>query len=342
MVGALHLGARKERGAEHRLETDDRPLITFAVFAYNQVRWVRAAVEAALAQTWTPLQIILSDDGSTDGTFAIMEELAHSYHGPHQVQLNRNPRNLGIGGHVNRVMELVAGDLVVVAAGDDISVPHRTASIAEVWLGSGRRAMSIHSAVTEMDADGSLLSLRGFNGAEALNDTARVARKGIGILGASHAWAREVFDRFGPMMSDIVNEDVVIPFRSSLLGTVAYIEEPLVRYRVGQSSWHGVRGGSTEVDTLRERTRFHFRLAHINAIQAYTDALRFDDSRITDLTRTRLLETWFMWQVSEGRQVRLSDTVATALSGASLPKMIVWALNYRNRPFYRLFLKLKG
>ena len=76
----------------------DRPLITFALFAYNQEAYVREAIEGAFAQTYEPLEIILSDDCSTDRTFEIMQEMAAAYRGPHRVRVNLNPVNLGVGG----------------------------------------------------------------------------------------------------------------------------------------------------------------------------------------------------------------------------------------------------
>ncbi len=51
------------------------------------------------------------------------------------------------------------------------------------------------------------------------------------VTGSSHAWNREVFDFFGPLGDQVVSEDVVIPFRSLLLGTIKYIDEPLVLRR---------------------------------------------------------------------------------------------------------------
>ena len=53
----------------------ERPLVTFALFAYNQENYIRAAVEGAFAQTYQPLEIILSDDCSKDRTFEIMQRL---------------------------------------------------------------------------------------------------------------------------------------------------------------------------------------------------------------------------------------------------------------------------
>jgi glycosyltransferase involved in cell wall biosynthesis len=64
----------------------DRSLVTFALFAYNQEKYIREAVEGALAQTYEPLEIILSDDCSSDRTFETMREMAATYDGPHQVK----------------------------------------------------------------------------------------------------------------------------------------------------------------------------------------------------------------------------------------------------------------
>ena len=54
------------------IELLEFPLVTFALFTYNQERYVREAVEGVLAQTYEPLEIIISDDCSTDMTFSII------------------------------------------------------------------------------------------------------------------------------------------------------------------------------------------------------------------------------------------------------------------------------
>jgi hypothetical protein len=53
-----------------------------------------------------------------------------------------------------------------------------------------------------------------------------------GLLGASHAWRREVFDFFGPLHPRVITEDRVLPLREVLLGEICEIPHPLVRYRI--------------------------------------------------------------------------------------------------------------
>ena len=59
-----------------------------------------------------------------------MQQAAATYNGPHKIVLNRNDENLHIGGHVNTVNRMASGELVVVAAGDDISLPSRVRTLS--------------------------------------------------------------------------------------------------------------------------------------------------------------------------------------------------------------------
>lgn len=230
-------------------EQEERPLVTFALFAYNQERFIREAVEGALAQTYSPLQVILSDDYSTDRTFEIMQEMVADYTGPHEILLNRNERNLGIGGHVNRVMDLSRGELIVGAAGDDISKPQRTTKTVDIWM-SGQGIYSVHSRVEKIDENGLNCGYLENPYFDKFHDPVYVVHQMAWVTGSSHAWSKKVFERFKYLHSDVVNEDMVIPFRSLMLGSIEYIEEVLVKYRVG------VGVSSSKIDSNELRIRY--------------------------------------------------------------------------------------
>ena len=215
-------------------EASERPLVTFALFAYNQERFIREAVEAALEQDYSPLEIILSDDCSSDHTYNIMCETASRYQGPHSIRLNRNDKNLGIAAHLNAVMEMVATDFVVVAAGDDVSEINRTSEMVKAWIDSDRQALSIHSSARVMDENG-ILTGRLHKGCadDVLADLHAHASRNLWVLGSAHAWDMSLFRRFGPILPSVINEDVVLPARAALIGTVRFVDMPLIRYRQG-------------------------------------------------------------------------------------------------------------
>jgi glycosyltransferase involved in cell wall biosynthesis len=207
-----------------------RPLITLLLVAYNQEQYVGQAVEGAFAQTYSPLEILLSDDCSPDRTFAIMEEMAARYRGAHQIRLNRNEQNLGFGGHLDHLMNLARGELIVLAAGDDISLPERVERTWQAYVESGRRAMSLYSSLIMIDEQGARQKAVGKPPRAAAYDLEAYLAAGT-VHGCSHAWHRRVFEVFGPMYPGTVYEDRVIPLRAILLGEIRYIEEPLVLYR---------------------------------------------------------------------------------------------------------------
>lgn len=252
-------------------EAHARPLVTFALFAYNQERFVEEAVHAALAQTYAPLQIILSDDGSSDATFDIIESLAASYQGPHDVLVNRNDSNLGIGAHVNRVVRLTRGELLVAAAADDVSLPQRVERLVEAWLSGDKAAASLYSAARIIDATGAEHDVAG-DPPPPFDPAGSIRTYMHGVQGCSHAWARRVFEVFGPFLPDTVCEDRVIPLRSELLGGVHYCPEVLVKYRQhdGGVSQHG---GIRPEDIMARTCTIHRR--NLNIADNYVRDLDF-------------------------------------------------------------------
>lgn len=223
-------------------ESFQKPLLTLAIGAYNQERFVREAVESAFAQTYSPLEIILSDDCSKDRTFEIMSEMAAAYRGPHKLILNRNPVRKSIGGHINRVVELSHGELILSAAGDDISLPERTARAFQAWEEAERLPVSIYSDVIQIDENGNRIERR-YQATETASDLP-ITHQFVKprdylenfhplVFGAAHAFSRRLFGAFGGLPEEVLHEDTAIPFRALLLsGRFAYIKEPLVKYRL--------------------------------------------------------------------------------------------------------------
>jgi glycosyltransferase involved in cell wall biosynthesis len=216
--------------------TAARPLVTLTVKAYRQEALVGEAVAGALAQTWSPLEVILSDDCSPDGTFRVMQEMAAAYRGPHRVVLSRNPENLGIAGHMNRLAGLVSGRAWVDSAGDDISEPNRVERLAETWIAGGGRTMGVHSGFTEIDADGRAVGTGGPS-RQILDqpgpDPLTIVTTGANGVGATALWDMELFRRFGPIPDCCRVQDGVLFFRAALLDGIVYLDEPLIRYRLG-------------------------------------------------------------------------------------------------------------
>jgi glycosyltransferase involved in cell wall biosynthesis len=225
---------------------NEKPLVTFALLGFNQEQYVRAAVEAAFAQDYSRLEIILSDDCSADGTFEIMREMAEEYSGPHRIVLNRNAVNQTIGGHINVINRLARGELIVAAASDDISLPTRTSRIVDRWLSTGKHAGVVHSSCSTIDHSGRVLNELPCPCLPALGSPEDAASNNAYVIGATSAWSMDLYKLFGDLKNDVVHEDCALAFRSLLAGLpISYIDEPLVLYRefVGSSGFYKGAGG---------------------------------------------------------------------------------------------------
>lgn len=139
---------------------DNRPLVSFCITCYNQEQYIVDALNGAIAQTYRPIEIVISDDCSSDGTDSVIRAHIEKYlknGGDIPIVYNRNVENLGNLGNWLTFGKLAHGELLVKADGDDYSLPERCAKVVEAWLRDGKKAKCVsHRA---MCFDGRLRSL---------------------------------------------------------------------------------------------------------------------------------------------------------------------------------------
>ena len=89
---------------------------------YNCADTLEQAVESIRNQTYTNWELILCEDGSTDNTYEVANNLAA---GDNRIVLLRNDKNLGLNATLNRCLSVAAGDYIARMDGDDDCVPER-------------------------------------------------------------------------------------------------------------------------------------------------------------------------------------------------------------------------
>lgn len=210
------------------MSTAASPSVSILLLCYKDARFIRAALESAFAQT-VPCEIIVSNDRSEDGTFELAQEIVAQYRGPHRVSVRCNERNVGVAAHVNAVVPLASGDIIVMMAGDDIAYPHRVADTLAAFA-KDPQAMILGSDFDGIDENDQPhpVSFRPRPERFGLDYYVRIGRL-IGLLGATIAFRREVFDRFGPIIGPI--EDNALSLRGALLGECRQLPQKLIKYR---------------------------------------------------------------------------------------------------------------
>lgn len=213
--------------------TQGLPAASLILLCYNQQSTVEEAALACLAQECAPIEIIFSDDASSDQSFVLLERIARAYRGPHTVRIQRNPINLGIAAHYNVLISQCRAPLIITAAGDDISIPSRVAQLLNVWHAHGCRKDLISSHLQVLDADHRLQQILRTDDLSLWNQPEDWLRKRPYVVGAAHAFTKRMFERFGPLAADVTYEDQIMAFRASCMGGGLTIAEPLVYYRTG-------------------------------------------------------------------------------------------------------------
>jgi len=221
---------------------DIKLLVTFGLITYNQERFVEEAVLSAFAQDYESLEIVISDDCSSDNTFAIIQKLVDGYTGPHKIIVNRNQNNLGLAGNINRMWGLSSGEFLVIQAGDDISLPHRTSRLVDAWQSKNPRPSIVCSNETFIDENGGRIkdnkSIRNSDSGEAIMETL-IGTNPYVVGGCSAGYAKELHFEVGPLLLDVRAEDFVYSFRALLAKGVLELDEALVLYRQNPQSIMG-------------------------------------------------------------------------------------------------------
>ncbi len=93
------------------------PVISVIMATYNHERYIRAALESVLKQSYAPLEIIVVDDGSTDGTPDVIAALIDDT-GAH-IQYVQQP-NRGQPSALNHGLQLAHGSIITFLDADDL------------------------------------------------------------------------------------------------------------------------------------------------------------------------------------------------------------------------------
>src|SRR5687767_4761083 len=124
------------------------PRISVVVPAYNCARYIRASVSSVLNQTFSDLEVIVVDDGSTDAT---IHELS-TFNDPRLVVI-RNAANQGVSRSTNTGVQRARGEYLAALAADDLWLPTKLErQVAHLESTPGLDAS--YTWIQHIDADG--------------------------------------------------------------------------------------------------------------------------------------------------------------------------------------------
>jgi glycosyltransferase involved in cell wall biosynthesis len=207
------------------------PLVSIVVTNYNFARFIADAVDTALQQSYPHTEVIVVDDGSSDGSLRALD----AYRDRVRIVAQRNQ---GVSGARNSGIRESRGELVAFFDGDDLW--HRDKLARQVPLFENDAVGLVYCGVEYIDEDGRSLgtNTKGLRG-RVLRDIA-LLRETVVLAGGSTAIVRRrLFDRaggFDPQLSTAADWDMWR--RVACYAEVDVAREPLVKYRLRSGSMH--------------------------------------------------------------------------------------------------------
>jgi glycosyltransferase involved in cell wall biosynthesis len=274
-----------------------KPRVSVALCTYNGAAFIERQLETILKQSRPPDEVVVSDDGSTDHTVAIVKRMADRF--PSKLRLERTAGRLGYAKNFEFTIQQATGDIIFLSDQDDVWLEHKIERMLIPFAASERVAVvycDAHLAGRQLEPRG-----RSVFGARAsmhlaTRRSARELVKGvdIGVLGSMMAIRASLKRRVMPI-EEVWGHDHWIVFIAHAIAEVRAVNEPLMYYRrhPGNTGFDSKLDGSQWKDWVsgilttglepysRETRRWRVMVQKLRSLRAsdicFTDIGRLDE-----------------------------------------------------------------
>jgi glycosyltransferase involved in cell wall biosynthesis len=233
------------------LSPPNQPSVSIVLATYNRREWLRLAMDSVLDQSYPDLELLVMDDGSTDGTPDLLAEYARN-HPPERFRAVRH-ENMGQARTLNRGYEIARGDVLGYLSDDDLLARGAVARLVEE-LRADPEAVAVYPGYRMIDTEGEIVDtvrpieyspLEAFRLHDTIIGPGGLVRRDV--LLATGGW-----DPQWHWMGDLI-----LWMRVGLAGRILRVEHPV-------ASWRRHPGGIT-IETSLERARQHLQLVDVGA-----------------------------------------------------------------------------
>ncbi len=282
--------------------SSSHPRVSVALGTYRSGKFLRAQLLSILNQTLPVLEVLISDDGSGDGTLELVEAVARDHPLGDRVRVVAHHRAGGVARNFARAIAECRGDVIALSDHDDVWLPHKIETLVRAITGLGL----VFSDAWIIDADGHRTGGTLFGAYDIGEDELASIERGDAlavldarnvVTGATVLVNGDLARRAMPVGTSWVHDEWLAYLAAATQG-VGVVREPLIEYRVHGSNEigvpqrtpvgefvHGLRAGSARYKMHRDRTLALLRrLRELDATPAAIDSvysrLAFDNARL--------------------------------------------------------------
>lgn len=239
-------------------------LISVLMPTYNVEKFIGAAIESILTQTWKNFELIIVDDCSTDHTYDILKEYAAK---DSRIQLYKNEINSKICKTLNKALYHAKGEFIVRMDGDDVSLPDRFERLYQ-FLVDNPQVDLVGSNVITIDEDGKEIGRKSYI---YTNEGIKRGNKYMPCI--AHIWMakKKVYEELSGYRDIPYAEDYDFLLRGELKGfKYANIEDFVYCVRIR----NGNTGSSNGL--VQRKTANYVKLLHKQELKSQKDEFSID------------------------------------------------------------------
>ena len=173
------------------------PLVSVIMAVYNCEKFIKESLYSIKNQTFKDFEIILYDDGSTDKTYKIAEEILYASGLRYSMGKSLTGANIGCGQARNKAIEFASGKYLFIQDGDDSSYPHRLRKEVE-FLEGNSNIFCVSALADVMDEKGRFLEFYTYPPSAHKNIKKDMFERKINpIIDPASMFRRNVFEKLG-------------------------------------------------------------------------------------------------------------------------------------------------
>jgi teichuronic acid biosynthesis glycosyltransferase TuaG len=203
-------------------------LISVIIPTYNSSKYVREAILSALYQTYTSIEIIVIDDGSTDNTCQIVEELIKE---SNKIKLIKKEHTGNVGKNSNEAVKISKGEFIAKLDSDDIWEREKL----EIQIQFINQFKLICSNAKIVDSNSKIKQEKYFGDIEnSFNIDLKTLLENNYIITSSILCEREIFEKYGGFeeVLGFRGEDYILWLKIASENKICFINKELISFRV--------------------------------------------------------------------------------------------------------------
>lgn len=218
------------RAAEANQDPAPRPLVTIAIPSYNHAAFVAECIRSVIDQDYDNIELIIIDDGSTDGSAAIIEAMAPQCRARFSRFEIRARENRGLANTLNEAVDWAKGTYFSLIASDDILFPQKTTVLVRELERETGRIAGVFAGGSLIDEQGRAIGFMSPPAQSYAFDDIILRRHSI--MAPCQMLVLEKVKRAGPIPSGLYIEDWYLWLALTRRGDrLKVIEGKLVGYR---------------------------------------------------------------------------------------------------------------